>query len=148
MMKKNSSLSGCDFIRLRAENREGRSRAFVLFSFENLIGTGGSMTRDEESDMKHDFIMNSWNPGFVWCDCRTNYETAGQLPEGEAIWFGTKEDHNDPASCGDYTMLCGAGSYDGFQAVRLGCFLRDGKRYGKRLKRPGELEDRAAKKGG
>lgn len=144
--EKNSSLPAAIYT-ITAENPgEEEAELSVLFSFENLIGTGGSMAYETKNpDMKHDFIMNSWNPGFVWCDRRTNYETAGQLPEGEAIWFGTKEDHNDPASCGDYTMLCDAG--DMTVSRRLGWdVFTDGKALWETFEKTGELEDRAAKK--
>ena len=145
--EKNSSLPTAIYT-ITAENPgEEEAELSVLFSFENLIGTGGSMAYETKNpDMKHDFIMNSWNPGFVWCDRRTNYETAGQLPEGNAIYFGTKEDHGDPASCGDYTMLCAA--EDMTVSRRLGWdVFTDGKDLWNTFEKTGELEDRTAKAG-
>lgn len=147
--EKNSSIPAAIYT-ITAENPgEESAEVSVLFSFENLIGTGGSMAYETRNpDMKHDFIMNSWNPGFVWCDRRTNYETAESLPDGEAICFGTKEDHGDPASCGDYTMLCIA-ERGMTVSRRIGWdVFTDAKALWETFEKNGELDDAAAKKVG
>lgn len=79
----------------------------LLFSFENLIGTGGSMVyQNLNPKLKENFIMNTWNPGFTWCGRQGNYQDAVSLPQGEGIVFHGTDAHDNPASFGDYTLLC------------------------------------------
>lgn len=98
---------------------EQELEAAVLFSFENLIGTGGSMAfQSKNPDYAPTFIMNSWNPGYVWCDRRGNRQQRISLEGKEGILFDTVGgDHGDPASLGDYTLLCAESGPD----VEISC---------------------------
>lgn len=80
----------------------------LLFSFENMIGTGGSMAyQSKNPDFDGTFVMNSWNPGYVWCDRRGNRQQEISLPSGKGIYFDTAGGcHGDPASYGNYTAVC------------------------------------------
>lgn len=80
----------------------------LLFSFENMIGTGGSMAyQSKNPDFDSTFVMNSWNPGNVWCDRRGNRQQEISLSAGNGLYFDTiGGSHGDLASYGNYTVLC------------------------------------------
>ena len=80
----------------------------LLFSFENMIGTGGSMAyQSKNPDFDSTFVMNSWNPGNVWCDRRGNRQQELALSSGNGLYFDTMGgSHGDLASYGNYTLLC------------------------------------------
>lgn len=105
--EKDSSLPAAFYTFTLENTSADETEAALLFSFENLIGTGGSMVLESQNPEKEpSFIMNTWNPGFLWCDRRGNHQEAFSAPEGEGIFFAGTEDHGDPMSFGDYTLLC------------------------------------------
>lgn len=112
--QKESSLPAVTYEFTVENPTEQELEAAVLFSFENLIGTGGSMAyQSKNPDYAPTFIMNSWNPGYVWCDRRGNRQRAFSLEGREGIFFDTAGgDHGDPASLGDYTLLCAESGSD------------------------------------
>lgn len=106
--QKDSSLPAVVYAFTLENPSEQKVETSVLFSFENLIGAGGSMAyRSHNPDKESTFVMNSWNPGYVWCDRRGNRQQPVSLDGGEGLYFDTiGGSHGDPASCGDYTLLC------------------------------------------
>ena len=86
------------------------------------------------------------NPGFVWCDRRTNYESSRSAAGKEKRSVPGQKKITTIRSCGDDNDALWCRGYDGFQAVGGWDVLV--KRYGKRLKRPVSLRTEQRKKGG
>lgn len=77
--------------------------AAVLFSWENLLGTGGTMADPKlTSKETSSYIMNTWNPGFVWCDRRGNHQQ--EISGG--LRFTGGEYAEVSSSKGEYVLLC------------------------------------------
>ena len=106
--EKNSALPNVFYTFTVTNPSDAPVDAAILFSFENLIGTGGSMANQSKNpDFDSTFVMNSWNPGNVWCDRRGNRQQPIALSCGNGLYFDTMGgSHGDLASYGNYTMLC------------------------------------------
>ena len=100
---KNSTLPAVTFKFNITNNTNRNIDTSLLFSFENIIGTGGSMAFASQSGRQNNsFVMNTWNPGFTWSDRSGNYQTI----EHSMLQFKSKDCNQNPSSFGEYTMLC------------------------------------------
>ena len=76
----------------------------LLSSFENLLGTGGSMgLKSKDDNGRASFVMNTWNPGFTWSDRTGTYQE--KISEN-SLSYKINTQSKNPQSVGDYTLLC------------------------------------------
>ncbi|MBQ2720833.1 MAG: hypothetical protein IJF23_04780 [Clostridia bacterium] len=75
----------------------------LMFSWENLLGTGGSMGLKSKDEGNSSFVMNTWNPGFTWSDRTGTYQKKNAE---NSITFGIDSTSENLMSIGDYTILC------------------------------------------
>lgn len=100
---KNSSIPAVTFDFTVCNNTNEDVETAIMFSWENIIGTGGSMANKSQSNRSNNsYVMNTWNPGFTWSDRTGNYQTANN----NYITFKAKSDNCNPSSFGEYTILC------------------------------------------
>lgn len=102
----NSSIPAACF-RFTAENTADEPVSLsLLFSWENLIGTGGSMAHRAPAGAREAVIMNTWNPGYTWSDRTGTRQDAVSHPGASGLRFSSGSDHGCPESFGEYALLC------------------------------------------
>jgi len=84
-------------------NTNSEQDVSLMFSWENILGTGGSMGFKSKDDGNSSFVMNTWNPGYTWSD-RTG--TFQKKHSENCISFGINTKSQNLMSVGDYTLLC------------------------------------------
>ncbi len=100
----NSSCMPCVIYEFEAENkRQTDMEISIMFSWENMIGTGGSMLHKSlNSDVETINILNTWNPGYTWSNRTGTYQKTASDNE---IGFFSLSDNKNPESFGQYTIL-------------------------------------------
>lgn len=103
---KNSAIPGVMYC-FRVKNfSDEPMEVSLLFSWENILGTGGSMSL-RSGDLSHATpdIFNTWNPGYTWCNRTGNTQSFWAENQRQGIHFTASEDHGNPSSFGEYTLL-------------------------------------------
>lgn len=128
----------CVIFEFEAENTGAEEQEIsLLFSWENLIGSGGSMRyKSRNPSIPTINIMNTWNPGFTWSNRAGTFQTA---PASGEIGFSASSDHGNPASFGNYTMLTEDG--EGVTCKRSWRVSSEGERLWKEFTETGELRE-------
>ncbi len=103
---KNSSLPSITYKFTATNTSDKDIEASLMFSWENLLGTGGSMViRSGDSTHLTPHIMNTWNEGYTWCNHIGNAQEKWQSEKYSGINYKSKESHGNPSSFGEYTIL-------------------------------------------
>lgn len=102
---KDSSLPGT-FFRFTLKNPTPEAqRVRLLFSWENLINTGGSMALNNNNEKKLlPLVYHTWNFSFAWSNRNENYQESAQFPEGTGLRFSARNDQGNPNSFGEHVI--------------------------------------------
>lgn len=79
--------------------------ATIAFSWENLLGTGGTMAAyGQDINSQGPNVMNTWNPGFTWSNRSGNSQHVKFGNPLEGMLFMAKSDHGNLNSYGTYAI--------------------------------------------
>ncbi len=99
--EKDSSLPGIVFEVELSNLSNEKQEISLMFSFENMIGAGGSMAMKSPTDRHNNsYIKNTWNPGNTWSDRTGNY----QRVEDNMLLFEASDSHGNLMSYGNYAL--------------------------------------------
>ena len=101
----NSSLP-CSFFRFTLSN-PGREAvtARLMFSWENLINTGGHMGRNNQNpENPLPLVNHTWNHSFVWSNRASSYQEQAPLAGGTGLRFAAPDDQGNPSSFGEHVI--------------------------------------------
>ena len=102
---KHSSLPSV-FFRFELKNPTKKpTKASLLWSWENLINTGGHMTinNQHESNLLP-LVYHTWNHAFAWSNRNTNFQEQLSVLDGTGIHFCAQTDHGNPNSFGEHLI--------------------------------------------
>ena len=104
---KNSSIPAVCYEFSLMNNTEEDINAGIMFSWENIIGTGGSMVHKSLSETTDTInIMNTWNPGFSWSNRSGDFQKPIKTLQYSGFEFLAKTDNGNKESFGTHTILC------------------------------------------
>jgi uncharacterized protein (DUF608 family) len=96
----------CTFFRFTLRNSTSETqRVRLLFSWENLINTGGSMALNNRNEHKLlPLVYHTWNFSFAWSNREGNVQESAHVPEGTGLRFAARDDQGNPNSFGEHVI--------------------------------------------
>jgi uncharacterized protein (DUF608 family) len=96
----------CTFFRFTLKNPTSQAQSVrLLFSWENLINTGGSMALNNKNEKKLlPLVYHTWNFSFAWSNREGNVQVSAHLPEGAGLRFAARDDQGNPNSFGEHVI--------------------------------------------
>ncbi|MCY2931442.1 MAG: GH116 family glycosyl-hydrolase, partial [Planctomycetota bacterium] len=100
-----SSSLPCAFFRFTLRNPSDRTQTIrLLFSWENIVNVGGSMTRpNENADELLPLVHHTWNHSFPWSCRKTNFQEPA-AGEGAGVQLAARDDQRNPSSFGRHMI--------------------------------------------